>query len=96
MPQVKAATQTGVGTSSELRFARNEDPRVAYTVNVVGTVTYSLEHSLDGTNWVSNTDVTALTADADGNYVFPLYGVRVAVTAGTGTVVLVLSQASTF
>lgn len=96
MPSVSSVSQTGVGVSGALKFMRNEQPRVAYTINVVGTATYSLEHSLDGEHWVSNEDVTALTGNSDGNYIFPVYGVRVNVTSGTGTVTLVLSQAVEF
>lgn len=93
MPRITKVSQTGAGTSTALVFIRNERPRVAYTINVTGSATYSLQHSLDGTNWVSNEDVTNLTNDADGNYMFPLYGVRLVVASGAGTVTLVLSQA---
>ena len=93
MPRITSVTQTGAGTSSALTFIRNEKPRVAYTINVSGTVNYDLQHSLDGTNWVSNEDVTGLTANADGNYQFPVYGVRLVVNSGSGSATLVLSQA---
>lgn len=93
MAYVSSVSQTGVGTSGELKFIRTDSVRAAYTINVSGTATYSLQHSLDGVNWVSNEDATDLTADADGNYVFPMYGVRLNVTSGSGTVTLVLGQA---
>ena len=43
--------------------------------------------------WFSHATVVAATANADGNYAFPVRGIRVNLTAGTGSVVATLLQA---
>lgn len=55
------------------------------TVQVIhsGVATYSVEGSLDGTNWVALTGLSALTADALVNVDMTILHVRLNVTAYT-------------
>ena len=83
---------TGVGASDAIDIQDTNDIRISYQVNVVGTVTYSVQHSVGGDVFIDNTDNTAQTTSQDGNYVFPVQKVRVNVTAGTGTATLHVRQ----
>jgi hypothetical protein len=67
-------------------------------------VTFSVEHTFDNTlttfissnlTWFPNTGITAKSTNTDGNYAYPVMGIRLNVTAGssTGTVTLVAIQA---
>jgi len=58
-----------------------------------GTPTYSVQLTPDGTNFVDHVDLNTLTDDAHGNIAFPVRGIRVSVTSGSGTVDLVALQA---
>jgi hypothetical protein len=84
--------QTGVGASEDIKIQDTNDFRVTYAVAVTGTVTYTVQHSLDGVTWFDNTDTQAQTTPQDGNYIMPVAAVRVNVTAGTGTAALHLRQ----
>lgn len=87
-----SASQTGVGTSAALTVTHRLNPKVSYVVIVTGTVTYSVQHSLDGINYLDNSDAADQSVSVDGNYIFPVESVRVNVTAGTGTALLTLLQ----
>ncbi|MEE8598921.1 MAG: hypothetical protein V3S69_05345 [Dehalococcoidales bacterium] len=90
--RTKTLTQTGVGESLSFDIKDSNTIAIAWLVATTGTVTYSLRHSLDDINFIDNGDATALTADADGNYILPIRSVRVKVTAGTGSATLVVRQ----
>lgn len=71
---------------------------VGFGVVVTGTVTYSVQHTFDDpatgfTTWFSHPTVAAETANADGNYAFPVTGIKLLVSAGTGSATLNLIQA---
>ena len=86
-------TQVGVGASKAISILDTSDIRISYAVIVVsGSVTYTVQHSLGNQDFVNNTDNQGQSTTQDGNYVFPVQEVRVNVTAGTGTVRLVLIQ----
>jgi hypothetical protein len=85
-------SQTGVGASEDIKIQDTNDFRVAYAVAVVGTVTYTVQHTLDGVTWFDNSDTKNQTVPKDGNYVLPVAAVRVNVTAGTGTATLHVRQ----
>ena len=86
-------TQVGVGASDAIQIQDTSDIRISYAVILVsGSVTYTVQHSLGNQDFVNNTDNQDQTTTQDGNYVFPVQEVRVNVTAGTGTVRLVLIQ----
>jgi hypothetical protein len=87
-------SQTGVGNSAATKVDTFIAPfNIGFGVVVTGTVTYTIQHSFDGTDWFNHPDVAAETANADGNYAFPVQYLRVSVTAGTGTAAMTYIQA---
>lgn len=90
--KTKFVAQTGVGASAAISIFDTNEIRISYAVSVVGTVTYTVQHSLDGITFFDNTDNAAKTTSADGNYVFPVRDVRVNVTAGSGTATIHVRQ----
>ena len=97
--KVQTVTKTGTGSSSALVMNTNQTPfNVGFGVIVSGTVTYTIQHTFDDpgvgfTTWFSHPTVVDETTNQDGNYAFPVTGVKVLVTAGTGTAALNLIQA---
>ena len=97
--RVQTVSKTGTGSSSALVMNTNVSPfNVGFGVTVTGTVTYTVQHTFDDpgvgfTTWFSHPSVVDQTANDDGNYAFPVTGVKVLVTAGTGTATLNLVQA---
>ncbi len=90
--QTKFVAVTGVTASDAIDVIDTNDVRISYAVSVSGTVTYTVQHSLDGITFFDNTDNSAQTTSQDGNYVFPVRSIRVNVTAGTGTATLHVRQ----
>lgn len=95
---------TGVGTSSVIPMDFRADSFIVGVGCVVsGTATYTVEHTFDDVfattfnpataTWLPNTGLTAQTVSKDGNYAFPVRGVRLNVSAGTGTVTMTVIQA---
>ena len=71
---------------------------VGFGVEVSGTVDYTVQHTFDDpgvgfTTWFSHPTVAGETANADGNYAFPVTGVKLLVNSGSGTATLKLVQA---
>lgn len=67
-------------------------------VVVSGSPTYKVEHTFDdpqgsSKTWFDHASLTGKTANADGNYAFPVRGIRLSVTSGSGVVRAVLIQA---
>jgi hypothetical protein len=68
-----------------------------------GSATYSVQHTYDDVfspsfnpataTWINHPVLNAQTATADSNYAYPPRGVRLNVTAGTGTVTMTVNQA---
>jgi hypothetical protein len=96
-------TVTPTGVSQVIPLDWNSSPfNVGIGVIVTGTSTYTVEHTFDdvfsptftpaSANWLPNTGLTAQTASKDGNYAFPVRGVRLNVTAGTGSVTMTVLQ----
>ena len=85
-------SQTGAGESEAIVILETTDVRVAYQTTVSGTATYTVQHSLDGINFIDNPDTQAQTVPADGNYILPIAAVRIKVTAGDGTASLIVRQ----
>jgi hypothetical protein len=94
---------TGVNVSQVIPLDWNSSPfNVGVGCIVSGTVTYTVEHTFDdvfaptfvpaSANWLPNTGLTAQTASKDGNYAFPVRGIRLNVTAGTGSVTMTVLQ----
>ena len=86
-------TQTGVGaTTTVLLNWQNSPFAVGVGVVVSGTVTFSIEHTNDGTNWFAPAADTGKTANHAKGYTIPALGVRTNVTAGTGSVTMTVLQ----
>jgi hypothetical protein len=76
---------------------------------VTGTATYSVQHTFDdidnndisslvAAKWADNTGISGKTASdnlVSGNYAYPVSGIRIMLTSGTGTVKCWLRQAGT-
>jgi hypothetical protein len=82
----------------------NESPfAVGFGVAVTGTVTYKVQHTFDDVyattfnpataTWYDHPVVVSQSANMDGNYAFPVRGVRANITAGTGSVIMTVLQA---
>jgi hypothetical protein len=97
--KVQTVSKTGTGSSSALVMNTNQTPfNVGFGVVVTGTVNYTIQHTFDDpavgfTTWFSHPTVASQTANADGNYAFPVTGVKVLVNSGSGTATLNLVQA---
>jgi hypothetical protein len=97
--KVQTVSKTGVGSSSALVMNTNISPfNVGFGVIATGDVTYTIQHTFDNpavgfSVWYSHPTVAAETENQDGNYAFPVTGVKVLVTAGTGTATMNLVQA---
>ena len=71
---------------------------VGFGVVVSGTVNYTVQHTFDDpsvgfTTWFSHPTIASQSANADGNYAFPVTGIKVLVNSGTGSATLKLIQA---
>ena len=97
--KVQTVSKTGSGSSSALVMNTNCTPfNVGFGVVVDGTVNYTVEHTFDDpavgfTTWFPHPTVATESADADGNYAFPVTGIRVTVNSGGGTATMNLVQA---
>ena len=92
--------QTGVGSSPTYVTNTNTTPfNLGFGVVVTGTVTYTVQHTFTETAfgatpvWFSHPTIAAKSDNQDGNYAFPVSGIKVLVTAGAGTATLTLIQA---
>jgi archaellum component FlaF (FlaF/FlaG flagellin family) len=92
---VQTVAQTGTGQSDAVKILGHHNFKVGFGVVVSGTVTYTVQHTFDGSNWFDHdaTDLVDAVANQDGNYAYPVAGIRVNVTAGTGSVTLTTIQA---
>lgn len=97
--KLQTVSQTGVGSSSALVMNTNISPfNVGFGVVVTGTVNYTVQHTFDDpatgfSTWFSHPTVASQAANADGNYAFPVTGIKVLVNSGSGTATLKLVQA---
>lgn len=97
--KVQIVAQTGTGSSSSIVTNTNCTPfNVGFGVVVSGTVNYTVQHTFDDpavgfTTWFSHPTVAAQTTNQDGNYAFPVTGIKVLVNSGSGTATLSLVQA---
>ena len=94
-------SKTGVGSSSTAPLDTYENPfNVGIGVVVSGTVTYSIQHTFDDIQnaavtpvWFNHPTLNAQSANADGNYAFPVRAIKVLVTAGAGSATATIVQA---
>ena len=95
---------TGVGSSSPITFDTFRIPfNVGYGCSVLGTATYTVQHTFDDYNaidfvwadarWFDNTLLTGVSTAEDGNYAFPITAMRITITSGSGTVSVTAIQA---
>jgi len=97
--RVQTVSKTGTGSSSALVMNTNISPfNVGFGVIATGTVNYTVQHTFDDpavgfTTWFSHPTVASQAANADGNYAFPVTGIKVLVNSGDGTATLKLLQA---
>ena len=95
-------TVTGVANSPTLPMdSRAQVFNIGFGCEVTGTVTYSVQHTFDDIYnpaitpvWFNHAFVNAATANADGNYAFPIAAMRLSITAGTGSVTINILQTS--
>lgn len=85
--------QTGVGTSATTKVFPGNPFNIGFGVVVSGTVTYTVEHTFNGADFFPHEDLVDKTDNQDGNYAFPIAGIQIDVTAGTGTATLTSHQA---
>jgi hypothetical protein len=97
--KVQTVSKTGTGSSSALVMNTNISPfNVGFGVVVTGTVNYTIQHTFDDpavgfTTWFDHPTVASQAADQDGNYAFPVTGIKILVNSGGGTATLKLVQA---
>lgn len=97
--KVQTVSKTGTGSSPALVMNTNISPfNVGFGVIATGTVTYTVQHTFDDpavgfSVWYSHPTIAAKTDNQDGNYAFPVTGIKVLVTAGDGTATMNLLQA---
>jgi hypothetical protein len=94
------ATQTGTGSTNALVMDTYISPfNVGFGVVVSSTVDYTVEHTFDNvlTNtsptWFAHPTIDGLAVNADGNYAFPVAGIRLTINSGGGTATLTVIQA---
>ena len=97
--KVQIVSQTGVGSSTPIVINTNVTPcNIGFGVIVSGTVNYTIQHTFDDpasgfATWFPHPTIAAQIANADGNYAFPITGVKVLVNSGSGSATLKLVQA---
>jgi hypothetical protein len=97
--KVQTVTTTGVANSAAIVINTNTNPaNIGFGVIITGTVSYTVQHTFDDpavgfTTWFNHPTIASLAANADGNYAFPITGVRIINASGSGTTTLKLVQA---
>jgi len=94
-------SQTGVGSSGQVILDYHENPfNVGFGVTVSGTVNYTVQHTFDNLfdstvtpTYFNHPTIVSQSGNADGNYAFPVFAVRVTVNSGSGTARFVIIQA---
>lgn len=97
--KLQTVSKTGVGSSSALVMNTNISPfNVGFGVIVSGTVDYTVQHTFDDpavgfSTWFSHPTIAGETTNQDGNYAFPVTGIKLLVNSGSGSATLKLIQA---
>ena len=97
--KVQTVSQTGAGSTTPFVMNTNCTPfNVGFGVKVTSTVNFTVQHTFDDpavgfTTWFPHPTIASLAANADGNYAFPVTGIRLTVNSGGGTATLKLIQA---
>jgi hypothetical protein len=97
--KVQIVSKTGAGSTSPIVVNTNATPcNIGFGVVVSGTVDYTVQHTFDDpatgfTTWFPHPTIAAQSINKDGNYAFPVTGIRLTVNSGGGTATLNLVQA---
>lgn len=97
--KVQTVSKTGVGSSSALVMNTNCTPfNVGFGIVVSGTVNYTVQHTFDDpaigfTTWFDHPTIASKATNQDGNYAFPVTGIKLLVNSGGGTATMNLVQA---
>ena len=98
--KVQSVSRTNTGSSSAIVVNTNTNPcNIGFGVTVdSGSPTYTVQHTFDDpavgfTTWFDHPTVAGETTNQDGNYAFPITGVKVVISSGTGVVTMKLVQA---
>ena len=92
-------SQTGAGSTSAIVVNTNVTPiNIGFGVIVSGTVNYTVQHTFDDpatgfSTWFPHPTIASQATNQDGNYAFPVTGIRLTVNSGGGTATLKLIQA---
>lgn len=97
-------TVTGTGASSVSPMNLNTSPfNVGFGVVVTGTINYTVQHTFDNVfsatfdpttaTWFDHPTIASQSTNKDGNYAFPVAGIRLKTNSGGGTAALTLLQA---
>jgi hypothetical protein len=94
-------SKTGAGSSTIAPLDTYQNPfNVGFDVVVSGTVNYTIQHTFDDIFnsavtpvWFNHPTVFSQSANADGNYAFPVRGIKVLVNSGAGTATATIIQA---
>jgi len=95
----QTVSKTGVGSSNVIVVNTNVSPiNIGFGVVVSGTVNYTVQHTFDDpatgfTTWFSHPTIANKTDNQDGNYAFPVTGIKLLVNSGDGTATMSLIQA---
>jgi hypothetical protein len=70
---------------------------VGFGVTVSGNATYTVQHTFDDpgvgfTTWFSHPTIASKTDAQDGNYAFPVTGIKLLVSSGNGTATMSVVQ----
>jgi hypothetical protein len=96
--RAQSISKTGTGSSSALVMNTNISPfNVGFGVTVSGNVTYSVQHTFDDpgvgfSNWFSHPTIASKTDAQDGNFAFPVTGIKLLVSSGNGTATMSVLQ----
>lgn len=96
--KLQTVSQTAAGSTSALVMNTNTNPfNVGFGVIVSGTVNYTVQHTFDDpavgfTTWFPHPTIASQATNQDGNYAFPVTGIRLTVNSGGGTATLKLVQ----
>ena len=98
--KVQTVTRTNAGTTNAIVVNTNTNPcNIGFGVIIdSGSPTYTVQHTFDdpatGFNtWFPHPTIQDQSANKDGNYAFPITGVRLAIVSGSGVATLKLVQA---
>jgi hypothetical protein len=96
--RAQSVSKTGTGSSSALVMNTNISPfNVGFGVTVSGNATYTVQHTFDDpgvgfTTWFSHPTIASKTDAQDGNYAFPVTGIKLLVSSGNGTATMSVIQ----